>query len=274
MAPSSQKLTLSGGMICCLPSIAHICARANKYLPSARLERCLRGSNWIPSIVGSGTEDYFLGAWDFGGKPFSYQLYGAPVVGAEQAGSKSSVYRFHLDQPIPFEKSFKATIEHGNANGRSDNFYSVAYWYQAEPSDPSTALCAAETPKVAAGWRPGKCNDPLCSSYKSSSVKNVNGRPGTYRKLCLRQVREGMKALLGSIPPQIEGAPSFAFFANGGIVESQLSITHSGGHSYRTPSHPDRQCRDDPSNMCNHDDREQRCAGSDRIRYSRQSDCI
>lgn len=86
-----------------------------------------------PQIIGTGTEDYFLGAWDFGGHPFSYQLYGAPLVGKELAGSRSSVYRFHLAQPIPFQKSFKATIEHGNANHRSDNYYSVAYWYQAEP---------------------------------------------------------------------------------------------------------------------------------------------
>ncbi len=86
-----------------------------------------------PAISGTGSEDYFLGAWDFGGKPFSYQLYGAPVVGTELAGSRSSVYRFHLDAPITFRKSFKATIEHGHANHRSDNYYSVAYWYQTEP---------------------------------------------------------------------------------------------------------------------------------------------
>jgi hypothetical protein len=86
-----------------------------------------------PVITGTGTEDYFLGAYDFGGKPFSYLLYGAPVVGEEKAGSRSSVYRFHLDSPIPFTKSFKAAIEHGHANGRSDNFFSVAYWYQTEP---------------------------------------------------------------------------------------------------------------------------------------------
>lgn len=97
-----------------------------------------------PSIIGTGTEDYFLGAWDFGGHPFSYQLYGAPVIGSELAGSRSSVYRFHLDQPIPFTKSFKATIEHGNANHRSDNFYSVAYWYQAEPHEPFPPLPAVE----------------------------------------------------------------------------------------------------------------------------------
>lgn len=97
-----------------------------------------------PQIVGTGSEDYFLGAWDFGGKPFSYQLYGAPVVGPELAGSRSSVYRFHLAQPIPFEKSFKATIEHGTANHRSDNFYSVAYWYQDEPHEPLPPLPPVE----------------------------------------------------------------------------------------------------------------------------------
>jgi hypothetical protein len=86
-----------------------------------------------PSINGTGSEDYFLGAWDFGDHPFSYAQFGAPVKGPEFAGSRSSVYRFHLDSPIPFTKSLRATIEHGHANHRSDNFFSVAYWYQTEP---------------------------------------------------------------------------------------------------------------------------------------------
>jgi hypothetical protein len=91
------------------------------------------------SIIGTGAEDYFLGAWGFGAS-FSYPLYGAPVVNKELAGERQSVYRFHLDSPIPFTKSMKATIEHGHANHRSDNFYSVAYWYQAEPHEPFPPL--------------------------------------------------------------------------------------------------------------------------------------
>ncbi len=87
----------------------------------------------LPSINGTGSEDYFLGAWDFGGHSFSYASFGAPVVGPELAGSRWSLYRFHLDSPIPFTKSIKATIEHGHANHRSDNYSSVAYWYQTEP---------------------------------------------------------------------------------------------------------------------------------------------
>lgn len=96
-----------------------------------------------PTISGTGAEDYFLGAWGFG-SPSSLMLHGAPVVGKEGAGSRSSVYRFHLDSPIPFSQSIKATIEHGNANHRSDNFYSVAYWYQAEPHAPFPPLAPVD----------------------------------------------------------------------------------------------------------------------------------
>ena len=114
----------------------------------------------VPSINGTGTEDYFLGAYDFGGRPFSYALYGAPVVGEEKAGSRSSVYRFHLDSPIPFTKSLKATIEHGHANGRSDNYFSVAYWYQTEPHAPFPALPPADErlPRVHAVGGPGNAS--------------------------------------------------------------------------------------------------------------------
>lgn len=96
-----------------------------------------------PSIVGTGSEDYFLGAWGFG-KAFSYETYGAPVVGEERTGGRTSAYRFHLDSPIPFTKSLRATIEHGHANVRSDNYYSVAYWYQTEPHDAFPALPPVE----------------------------------------------------------------------------------------------------------------------------------
>lgn len=96
-----------------------------------------------PTIIGTGSEDYFLGAWDFGGS-FSYMTYGAPLVDQELAGARSSVYRFHLDSPITFKDYMKATIEHGHANHRSDSFYSVAYWYQTEPHMPFPPLPPAD----------------------------------------------------------------------------------------------------------------------------------
>ena len=112
----------------------------------------------LPSIKGTGAEDYFLGAHDFGGVPFSSGVYGAPVVGQRRRRAAcSSVYRFHLEAPIPFRTSFKVTIEHGHANHRSDNYYSVAYWYQAEPHAPMPALPPVEErlPKLEPTGGPG-----------------------------------------------------------------------------------------------------------------------
>jgi hypothetical protein len=100
----------------------------------------------MPTINGTGTEDYFNGAWDFNGQPFGYMHNGAPyIVDAERIGGRYCLYRWHTESPITFEKSIKVTIEHGHANHRADNFYSVAYWYQTEPHAQFPALPAAES---------------------------------------------------------------------------------------------------------------------------------
>lgn len=92
-----------------------------------------------PTMIGTGSEDYYLGAWCYGGcgispfgnsfPTFAYTHYGNPINGGDHRGSKWMVYRFHTDSPIPFKNYFKMTMEHGHANHRSDNWYTVAYWY-------------------------------------------------------------------------------------------------------------------------------------------------
>jgi hypothetical protein len=72
-------------------------------------------------------------------------FYGCPLQEEDyQAGSKATVYRFHIPDPIPFRKSIRVTIEHGHANDRSDHFSSVAYWYQTEPHRPFPPLAPVE----------------------------------------------------------------------------------------------------------------------------------
>jgi len=88
-----------------------------------------------PVIIGTGSEDYFLGSWNFGGRegarPFSHHQYGAPLIQSpERTGGRYCCYRFHGDNPVTFTQYMKHTMEHGHANDRGDNFYSCAYWYQ------------------------------------------------------------------------------------------------------------------------------------------------
>jgi hypothetical protein len=95
----------------------------------------------MPTINGTGTEDYYNGAWDFGGKEFANMHQGAPyMIDPERIGGRYCLYRWHTESPIAFEKSIRVTIEHGHANHRSDNFYSTAFWYQTEPHAEYPAL--------------------------------------------------------------------------------------------------------------------------------------
>jgi hypothetical protein len=122
-------------------------------------EKILIDGEKKPSIWGTGTEDYFLQAWGlnktctpFFGTPYYDQNY-------RLIGSHICCYRWHLADPIVFQKGIKVTFEHYgwtsvdenpdhkliNWNEREDDFSSVAYWYQTgEPTFAARAPAAAE----------------------------------------------------------------------------------------------------------------------------------
>ncbi|MBN2326440.1 MAG: DUF2961 domain-containing protein [Candidatus Omnitrophica bacterium] len=85
-----------------------------------------------PRLTGTGTEDYFNDAWGF--RPFSYPYHGVTLWEGYKKGDRGTCYKWHLFDPVAFQSSLKATIEHGHANDRQDDWYSTAFWYQNLPS--------------------------------------------------------------------------------------------------------------------------------------------
>jgi hypothetical protein len=99
------------------------------------------------SIWGTGTEDYFLSAW--GLKTTSTPYFGVPYFDQWGiVGSHTSAYRWHINDPLVFNKGIKVTIEHfgwmspdenpqyksDSWNEREDDYSSVAFWYQTGES--------------------------------------------------------------------------------------------------------------------------------------------
>lgn len=93
-----------------------------------------------PSLWGTGSEDYFCGAWCYG-KTFYNNYFGMPLRERLDQGLDNywNVYRLHLESPITFKKSIKVEIEHGD-NGvsntrkpRNNDYSSCAYWYVESP---------------------------------------------------------------------------------------------------------------------------------------------
>ena len=110
------------------------------------------------SIWGTGTEDYFLSAW--GLKTTSTPYFGTPYFDQWGiVGGHTSAYRWHIHDPIVFEKSIRVTIEHfgwiapdenpdyrsTSWNERQDDYASVAFWYQVgQPTFTARAPHATE----------------------------------------------------------------------------------------------------------------------------------
>ena len=110
------------------------------------------GDSKFPTIAGTGTEDYFCGSYDFDAKApdgsiqyyeFTTPYAGLPQVirgdGHYQVQQRFGLYRWHIMDPIRFEKDLKVTIQALGwmSGGRylplQDDIASVAFWYQQEP---------------------------------------------------------------------------------------------------------------------------------------------
>jgi hypothetical protein len=114
------------------------------------------GDSQFPTICGTGTEDYFCGSYNFENQEtHRYQEFSSPYSGLAQvvrpdglyeSQQRFGLYRWHIMDPIRFEKDLKVTIQAlgWHSEGRylplQDDIASVAFWYQTEPHAPFPKL--------------------------------------------------------------------------------------------------------------------------------------
>lgn len=108
-----------------------------------------------PTICGTGTEDYFCGAWGFYGPEGKEETFCAPFAGyplcvhKPNEVPKHGLYRWHIPDPIRFETSLKVSMQalgwwpNGKFQPLQDDIASVGYWYQAEPHAAFPAMLPA-----------------------------------------------------------------------------------------------------------------------------------
>ena len=121
------------------------------------------GDTDYPTVCGTGTEDYFCGSYDFATKrknaagvmESQYTEFSSPYSGLHQVirgdghynmAQRFGLYRWHITDPIRFEKDLKVTIQAlgwrdgGRYLPLQDDIASVAFWYQTEPHIPFRKL--------------------------------------------------------------------------------------------------------------------------------------
>lgn len=112
---------------------------SNGWWGEGEIKFFIDGDKEDPTICGTGTEDYFGGAWCFG-DTFSSPFLGYPLWSkAEGEVPRHGLYRWHVMDPIRFEKNLQVTIQalgwwpNGKFQPLADDIASTAYWYQKEP---------------------------------------------------------------------------------------------------------------------------------------------
>ncbi len=114
------------------------------------------GDTKFPTICGTGTEDYFCGSYDFdtrkknaaGVEEVNYTEFCTPYAGLNQVikgdghyqvMQRFGLYRWHIMDPVRFEKDLKITIQDlgwhkgGRYLAQQSDISSTCFWYQAEP---------------------------------------------------------------------------------------------------------------------------------------------
>ena len=121
----------------------HWGVKSNRWWGEGEIKFYIDGDTDFPSICGTGTEDYFCGAYNFdvNGK---YTEYCTPYSGLSKVGRTDEtyasqryfdMYRWHITDPIYFKEKLKVTIQAlgWRSEGRylplQDDISSVAYWY-------------------------------------------------------------------------------------------------------------------------------------------------
>ncbi len=125
----------------------------NRWWGEGEIKFFMDDDGQYPTICGTGTEDYFCGSYDFDTKQknaagimeTNYQEFSTAYAGLHQVikgdghysvQQRFGMYRWHISDPIRFEKNLKVTIQAlgWRGDGRylplQDDIASTVFWYQ------------------------------------------------------------------------------------------------------------------------------------------------
>lgn len=121
----------------------HWGVKQNRWWGEGEIKFYIDGDGDYPSICGTGTEDYFCGAYNFDVNG-QYTEFSTPYTGLSKVGKTDGLYktqkyfdmyRWHIVDPVYFKEDLRVTIQAlgWRSEGRylplQDDISSVAYWY-------------------------------------------------------------------------------------------------------------------------------------------------
>ena len=155
-----------------------------------------------PSLHGTGSEDYFSDAW--GMREGQSLFYGCPLQEEDfQAGSKATVYRFHIPDPVPFKR-----VHRGDDRARPRERPRAI----SSPRSPTGTRPSPTGPSRPSRPSPRGSRSPSSRRRISScrsGTRNEPGDAGRFRRP-RRRAAHGGAAALAARSPRITARPARA----------------------------------------------------------------
>ncbi|HUC56626.1 MAG TPA: glycoside hydrolase family 172 protein [Streptosporangiaceae bacterium] len=101
-------------------------------------ERIYVDGSGSPAFYGTGTEDFFNGAFYFLNGPYSQPMSGNTAHIATATSDETAAYRFFLQDAIPFRRSIVVEIQHGPYDNTTNTSASMLAYYYKRPAVQST----------------------------------------------------------------------------------------------------------------------------------------
>ncbi|MCC3373570.1 glycoside hydrolase family 172 protein [Cohnella sp. REN36] len=92
-------------------------------------EKIFVNDSLSPAIHGTGTEDFYNGGWYFNKGLFTQPLAGYTAFRIDDDVDSTAMYRFMLQDTVPFLNGIRVWIEHGAANDVTEQVWLLAYYY-------------------------------------------------------------------------------------------------------------------------------------------------
>lgn len=179
-----------------------------------------------PSTHGTGMEDYLNSGWYF--KTGVYAASGHGLIVKEDSSSRISAYRHHIRDAIPFHRSLRVQLEHGQVNDEETDISTVAFWYQKEPhSSPAPQVpfghLAALTRKVASPVVEGE-SLTLKGAWSSQIIDRQSDGPdwSRDRELWFALVPQSEATI--NLPGLPEAAYDLTLYLTGGPAGGALTL--------------------------------------------------
>lgn len=187
-------------------------------------ERAMVDDSRSPAVHGTGTEDFYNGAWYFENGPYTQPVSGNSAHTVENGLDDTAMYRQLISDAIPFRRHLRFTIEHGGTNDTSTNVWTLVYYYQ----QPTQKLVLSDTLNVGVNTSENQHSYTISQpTFKGSRTFSFEGENSALNVTSNGRAHKGTSQFTMAVAANNRGVVLRRMFDQG-VLNQQATVSVDG----------------------------------------------